>query len=735
MVNKLQKREPESGSNFQKNVYRYDPISEDNYLWKREFLDPQTGNQRYFEQYYMDGTIDKIRIPDPGFRAPPLTEEDLNPDPLYFYRYDPEILLGPHPDEPIKREEHLALFDLVPPRESTNTVEAGTVRLSEIQGQLQQGAKIWIRGGAELIVDMELRTKISWIRVEGKLSFQSDTDTLLRVVDLVVDPPGLLEIGTEANPIDANHQAQIIFLDRVDPFRKENDLDPDEGPTHRDKARDPIDVGGGLISHGQVTIHGAQIASYEFATHSLRRGTQNLVFSDRPVGWKAGDRLLFASTRTPIENEDEVHTIESISSDGRTVTLKQPLAYDHPVPAGYDVRVPIGNLSRNVILESEEKTILNRRAHVMFMHNHSARTTIDGALFYGLGRTDGRVLATSPTVDENCHVIEGTDANTIGRYAVHFHMRTGADKTRNEPHILQNSAIVDSPKLGFVNHGAYVNALNNVSYQIAGSHFFTENGSEIGTIEGNLAVRSSGSGLEVDQDLRFTVNINEGGISDHGYEGTGFWSHSSAVPLRNNYSFGHRHSAFIIYPLPYSEGSDLIQFAAKNLEDPSLAQGNALISITQPTLDFSNNVGATSEHGLFIRYLHRQIAGDPLDHGQFSQVSDSLFWSNKVDGVNTKYVRHIRFLRVTVLNTVPDFTGRGIRYGFKSIDRQDTLTWEDVTVKGSTNGIGYPENPGENQIIDSTLQNINNIVTVGGSQSTLVTQNNEEGRLTSPKLI
>ena len=84
-------------------------------------------------------------------------------------------------------------------------------------------------------------------------------------------------------------------------------------------------------------------------------------------------------------------------------------------------------------------------------------------------------------------LVPGTDANSIGRYAVHFHIRWGATY-KQQPFIVRNSAIVGSPKLGVVNHGGYGLVDDNVAYRVRGSQFFTENGSEIGRFKGNLAV-------------------------------------------------------------------------------------------------------------------------------------------------------------------------------------------------------------------------------------------------------
>src|SRR5262249_36604257 len=157
-------------------------------------------------------------------------------------------------------------------------------------------------------------------------------------------------------------------------------------------------------------------------------------------------------------------------------------------PEGADL--PIGNLSRNVVFRSADPSRRGGRGHVMIMHVPTG-VAIDGAGFYGLGRTSARVAHTTPVLDERGELVEGTDANTIGRYAVHFHLRSGA-RADVAPNVFRNSVIEGSPKHGLVNHGGHVVAEDNVTFRVEGSHFFAENGSEIGAFRRNLAVRSAG---------------------------------------------------------------------------------------------------------------------------------------------------------------------------------------------------------------------------------------------------
>ena len=186
----------------------------------------------------------------------------------------------------------------------------------------------------------------------------------------------------------------------------------------------------------------------------------------------------------------------------------------------------------------------------------------------------------------------GTDANTIGRYAVHFHIRWGATY-KQQPFVVRNSAIVGSPKLGVVNHGGHGLVDDNVAYKVRGSHFFTENGSEIGRFKGNLAVRSHGTGFDggdddgmpIPQKYAYNHPLNIG----HG--GHGFWLQGGGVDMLDNVAIGHSYSAYgffvannriVTYGGPQEPNNPLTKgtpwqrldiFLAENLKDPSLAHG------------------------------------------------------------------------------------------------------------------------------------------------------------------
>src|SRR5262249_40077901 len=137
----------------------------------------------------------------------------------------------------------------------------------------------------------------------------------------------------------------------------------------------------------------------------------------RPAGWKVGDRLLLTGT-SPSRNEDEELKVLAISDTEVTVP---PILHSRILPAE-GLSVYLANLSRNVVVQSQNARDLSRAGHVMFMH--SPKVAVANTAFLDLGRTDKRKPINDPKLDEDKKLRAGTGLNPRGRYAVHFH-RTG----------------------------------------------------------------------------------------------------------------------------------------------------------------------------------------------------------------------------------------------------------------------------------------------------------------------
>ncbi len=619
-----------------------------------------------------------------------------------------------HPGDPIKAEEHQALFELVNDGDATHVAVAsgdwGDAKTWDKNSVPADGARVIIPVNRTVTVrGLHDNSKVDWLRVDGALRFDPKVNTSLKVVTLVGNVKSTIEIGTEKERIDPKVTAKLILGDRGD----------------RDAAqrkRDPYDLSGGLLAHGKVRIFGSEYTSHAMPVAVPKAGDGEIRFATAPKGWRVGDKLLFpgldrqlngrdvsvdpwTGKQMPVgQHQDEERTIRGLSADGKTVTLDQPVKYQHGNIFGYADSVPVGNLTRNVIIESENTDKVSRRGHIMFMHSQDV--AIDSALFNELGRTNVEGELTSPRVKDG-KLEDGTDLNSIGRYAVHFHIRWGATY-KQQPFIVRNSAVVGSPKLGIVNHGGYGLIDDNVAYRVRGSHFFTENGSEIGRLKGNLAVRSYGTGFDTGDDdgvpipskyaYRHPLNIGHGGH--------GFWLQGGGVEVTDNIAIGHSYSAFGFFVAnnrivtfggpqeprnPMTKGTrweKLDVFLAANLKDPSLAHGQPFVHTSAVPFQMARCVGIGSRVGLRTRGIDRTEF--LVLHDEQDLVEDCRFVGNE-QGYLLGYSPGLTHMRnVEFIGSDPAQGGLP-SYGIGGGNHiPGFLTLENVTIDGYRTGCELP---------------------------------------------
>ncbi|MDA0283348.1 MAG: hypothetical protein O3B86_08330 [Planctomycetota bacterium] len=564
----------------------------------------------------------------------------------------------PHVDDPAKRSEHLAALALVPHEAATFvSIASGEWSNAAIWGGgvvPGDDAQVLISSGTSVTFDVIQYDSMNWVRVDGTLNWDTDDDTQMLLDTLFVDVNGLLQIGTEDNPVEHGVAARIVIAD--------NGADIDLN-------WDPIQISRGVISHGTTKMFGEEVTPYVSLATDPRRGDTQLVLDAIPVNWEAGNRLVLTGTSSnPQNTQDE--ELEIVSIDGNVVIIDadsdmpgiQALAYSHLTPAGQELSVYVSNMNRNVVVMSENPSITQRRGHVMFMHNQRAEVKNVG--FYGLGRTDKRNPANDAVLNDNDELVPGL--NQRGRYAVHFH-RAGATYADN-PGEVSGSVVVDSPGLGFVNHQSYVNFTHNVAFNVVGSSFFTEFGDEIGSFVGNLSIANSGSGdgLEDRKD-----------IFDFGHGGHGFWLQGPGVEVVDNISTGARDSAFNFFTT-----SSEAKFKTVNMADPSLAAGRDEIPVGMvPLRKVSGNTAFGSRSGLET-WFHQTSS----NAGQ-SYIDDFTAW-NVGRGIFNPYTGRTTVRNATLIGNVDRPNGTAL--GRNNVTNQ--MTYENVHVVGWSVGIDVPVN-------------------------------------------
>ncbi len=586
-----------------------------------------------------------------------------------------------HPDDPGKAAEHTAVLNLVPVGEATHVAvkdgswfDPSTWANGKVPGD---GAKVVIPDGVSVLYDGESPASIFTVRVDGELNFATNKDTFLEVDTLVVAPGGTLTIGTAGNPVAANVQTVISIADN--------------GPI--DVEWDPMLLSRGVVSHGEVQIHGAEKDSFLRLAVDPMKGDTVLQLEAPPEGWRVGDKLVLAGTHwnetakvpegevQPPATEDEELVITAIV--GNKVYVDRPLQYDHE-GARSDLKTYVANYTRNIRFETEnaDATPVHERGHVMFMH--SDNVDVRYAEFYELGRTD----KTEQSFDISDIKNVRPDSNVQGRYSLHLH-RTGVADL-DDPAMVVGNAVWGSPGWGYVHHDSNAIFSDNAAYDVSGAAFVAELGNETGRWSDNIAIKTWGVNEHI-KDADSVLGF------DNGRTGVGFWFEGRMVDSVGNIAAGAADTGFvymhrvptdqykIIDPLT-SQQSDKLHYLDKTqIDKPNIS-------------NFLGNEVIASGAGL---HVVKNTAAQ--GHDVRSIIEDFTAWETRT-GVVLEYTSHYTIKNLDVVGT--DYTklnnsdSYGILLGMNIFDlvvvdanidgyKQGVWAWKDNTDKNLPENVNY----------------------------------------------
>lgn len=505
------------------------------------------------------------------------------------------------------------------------------------------GAKVVIPAGITVRFNAYMNGAIDWLRIDGALEFAVDQNTQLKVDTVVVTTAGRLHIGTAQNPIQNHVTARILIADG--------------GPIN--VTRDPYKLGRGLLSRGEVRMHGKVVTPYVSVAVNPSAGDTTLYLASVPTNWRVGDRIVVSGT-IPTRADFGAEEVQILAINGSQVTI-DPLQYYHFAPDGYDLSVHVTNLSRNIVFDAEDSTVVAERPHMVFFHN--SNVAIENIGVYGFGRTDKSELINDPVVVSGV-LQSGTGLNPRARYPIHFH-HTSVNPILN-PASIKGSVVDGSPGWAYVNHSSNVNFDNNVAYNVVGASFVTEDGNEIGAMRNNLSVNAIG-----------TFNYPDARPNhDFGFAGNGFWLQGPGVEMSNNISAGSLGSGFFVFTL-----TSKTLFDAVNLDDPSMAAGNVAIPVGMvPLKGFTGNTAYAGRAGLEI-WNHLLMTNEAN-----SYIDDFTSWGMRKSAIDVHYSGRITVLNSTLIGNV-DLPAE---IGIATNDFTHDLTVLDSTVIGFHVGVLAP---------------------------------------------
>jgi hypothetical protein len=537
--------------------------------------------------------------------------------------------------------------------------------------------------------------------IHGMLRFATDQVTQLRVSTVHVDEHGSLIIGTEDTPVTAN--ARLVIRD-----------------TPIDFAIDPEQYGTGLLVEGTLRIHGLAKTSFERLSVEPLAGTTQLVFAAPVTGWQAGDRLFLADTRqlqgigsgatsgSAYVPESEYAQVARISSDGLTVTLAEPLKFDHRGARDGDGVLAIlphaANVTRNVTITSENPA--GTRGHALFTGR--ANVDVRYADFENLGRTTSARLDSTTFNADN--TVKHIGTNQIGRYAIHVHHLDGPETPQNNGYQYTLVGNVSNGggselhdfKWGLALHDSHYGLTqDNVITNWAGSGLVTEDGTEsLNVIDHNFVARIWGIGGRADKDINGEIS-----------RGTGIWLSGVNNIVTNNvvanvfsttsggvagFQIFNRRASIEI---PTEQGSD--ETTVVNNQDLPILKfdGNEAYGTMDGGLGFWN-IGAYSSKkfgdGSPDSWIRNFTAWHFINSGAFAYPSERVH----VDGL-TLFGDYYRFrdniYPASVGYTVGDYTNAGaiirhaniqnLRLGINpsTVTRGQSQTFEDSYLRNEVN--------------------------------------------------
>jgi hypothetical protein len=325
------------------------------------------------------------------------------------------------------------------------------------------------------------------------------------------------------------------------------------------------------------------------------------------------------------QSQREVVTLASVSADGKTLTLTQPLLYDHlgarDANGVLDFTPDVADLTRNVVIHSALAT--GTRGYTLFTGR--ANVDIHNAQFTGLGRTTDDWL-NDTTFDSSGNVTH-VGTNEQGRYAVTFDNLIGPTTPQADGYQFTfqgNSVFCPLDPMPFrwgidLHASSYGLIQGNVVYNWAGGGIVADTGAEVDNmIAGNLVTRTSGDGIAMQRADART-------LGDFAFEGSGMWFRGE-----QNYVVDNVVSESRIAYSYYSEGEPVVQVPAAQGDDPSQPGQSLSVKVGfEAILEFSGNeaYGGWTNQGMTIWCLGVQGATVLNPNQPESIIKDFKVWN------------------------------------------------------------------------------------------------------------
>ncbi|KAI7798962.1 putative fibrocystin-L [Triplophysa rosa] len=352
----------------------------------------------------------------------------------------------------------------------------------------EKGTFAVITAGQTILLDTSTPVLKMLLIQGGRLIFD-EADIELQAENILITDGGALQIGTEQQPFQ--HKA-IITL--------HGHLRSKELPVYGAKTL--------AVREGVLDLQGIPVpVTWTRLSQTAQSGSSTLTLMDA-VTWKAGDEIVIASTgNRHSQRENELRRIASVSHDGRTLNLTEPLTYTHlgvsvnlPDGTAFQARAEVGLLTRNIVIRGSNNQEWNDQIPAcpdgLNTGEFAVQTCFQGRFGEEVGSDEfgGCIMFHPPQPNQNLAIgrieyvemFHAGQAFRLGRYPINWQ--------------LMGDVQYKSYVRGCAIHQSFNRAVTirktdnllverNVIYDIKGGAFFITDGNETGNIlQYNLAV-------------------------------------------------------------------------------------------------------------------------------------------------------------------------------------------------------------------------------------------------------
>uniref|UniRef100_S4RUK3 Polycystic kidney and hepatic disease 1 (autosomal recessive)-like 1 n=1 Tax=Petromyzon marinus TaxID=7757 RepID=S4RUK3_PETMA len=363
----------------------------------------------------------------------------------------------------------------------------------------------------------------------GRLVFE-EKDLELQAENILITDGGALQVGTEEAPFQ--HKAIITLHGHI--------RSP-ELPMYGAKT-----LG---VRHGVLDLHAGRPVPVPWTrlAETAEAGSTTLRLQVA-VTWAPGDSIVIATTGgRHSQRENEQRTIAVVSADGRTVTLREPLAFRHlgvsvGLPGGrkLQARAEVGLLTRNVVVRGSEQVAWSEHIQACpegFNTGEFATQTCFQGRFgeeIGSDQFGGCIMFHAPRPGqglalgriEHVEIYHAGQAFRLGRYPIHWHLM-GDVAFRS---YVRGCALHHTFNRAITIHNTHQLLVErNVAYNVMGGAYFIEDGIEQGNVlQHNLAVF-----------VRQSTSLLNDDVTPAGY-----WITNPNNTVRHNAAAGGTHFGF-----------------------------------------------------------------------------------------------------------------------------------------------------------------------------------------------